>query len=159
MTLIERFYPQRGASMEADPNGSHVKFSDHIVALREGRLTGDDRSRLNEIAGELEHLPAEFRRNFDQDGLDVRFLRILAGGEPDPPCQHDWQQIRSILSPARMRCSRCGRIELAARWKCPCGHSLSRHTEDGCLGCECSGERPAVVEQDPIDTATGQGRR
>jgi hypothetical protein len=47
-------------------------------------LTDDDRARLIEIAGELEHLPAEFRRHFDQDGRDARFLRILAG-RTDPP--------------------------------------------------------------------------
>lgn len=41
-------------------------------------MTDDDRKRLNEIAGELEHLPASIKRNFDQDGRDARFLRILA---------------------------------------------------------------------------------
>jgi hypothetical protein len=41
-------------------------------------LTDDDRERLLGLAGELEHLPAEFRRHFDQDGRDARFLRILA---------------------------------------------------------------------------------
>jgi hypothetical protein len=42
------------------------------------RLDRDDHKRLGEIAGELEHLPAEVRRHFDQDGRDARFLRILA---------------------------------------------------------------------------------
>lgn len=41
-------------------------------------FTFDDRHRVGEIAGELEHLPAEIRRHFDQDGRDARFLRKLA---------------------------------------------------------------------------------
>lgn len=39
-------------------------------------FTRDDADRLGEIAGELEHLPAEIRRHFDQDGRDARFLHL-----------------------------------------------------------------------------------
>jgi hypothetical protein len=40
-------------------------------------ITWDDFERLGGIAGELEHLPPEIRRHFDQDGRDARYLRIL----------------------------------------------------------------------------------
>jgi len=39
-------------------------------------LTADDCRRLEEIAGEIEHLPNP-PRNFNQDGRDARYLRIL----------------------------------------------------------------------------------
>ena len=41
------------------------------------KLTDDDAERLGGLAGELEHLPPEIKRIFDQDGRDARYLRIL----------------------------------------------------------------------------------
>lgn len=40
-------------------------------------FTEDDVDRLGGIAGELENLPADARRHFDQDGRDARYLRLV----------------------------------------------------------------------------------
>ena len=45
---IQRFYPERGAGMDADPNGSHVRHADHAaaVAAAEDKGRSEERERL-----------------------------------------------------------------------------------------------------------------
>ncbi len=52
-------------------------------------LSEDDLARLDGIAGELEHLPPEIARHFDQDGRDARFLRILLARLSQPVEQEE----------------------------------------------------------------------
>lgn len=174
MPEVERFYPQRGASMEADPNGSYVKFTDHITApssIRKEVLVEVREALTNKIRSErrkAEEMPTRPERKAQmiaaQSVVDrtFRFLAVchLPVAEPvaevastDGEAPRTFAELRDrYVDPEKEKL----RAEVQ-RFREKCGHVDTTLNGDGTMTCDLCGlteaDPFAATQPDSTDTA------